>query len=179
MPHPDPCRAVLMTTASPPTPQPRRLDRRGALVLTGIAAVMASCGLALGAAPASPASLASRVGQPGALALSADGGWLYVANRRSGSVSVVETRSARVVAEHDVGRGLADVVALAGGGYLLAVDQAGDALLLLEARGGEIEVADRLAVAAEPVTVAVAPDGGSCVVASLGARRLTFVGLTG
>ena len=116
--------------------------------------------------------------KPEALAVSHDGSWLYVANRRSGSLSVVETRTARVVAEHDLGRGLADLAILPGSQNLLAVDQAGNALLLLEVQGRTVRIVGRQEVAADPVKVIAAPDGRSCVVASLWSRRLTFVALS-
>src|SRR3981189_734630 len=74
----------------------------------------------------------SRVRRPTALAMGKDGSRLFVANGRSGSLSVIETSSARVVAEHDLGRGLADLAVLTDGRHLLAVDRAGDALLLVE-----------------------------------------------
>jgi YVTN family beta-propeller protein len=136
-----------------------------------------SFGLARGDEPSSP-SLAPRARQPVALALSRDGGRLYVANRRSGSLSVVDPTSARVVAEHDVGRGLSDVVALPDPKYLLALDQPADSLLLLEARDRSVQVVGRRQVAPDPVSVLVAPDGGWCVVASRWSRRLTFVELS-
>src|SRR5690348_6880412 len=62
--------------------------------------------------------------QPVALAFVNGGKTLIVANRRSGSLSVIDVASRRVVAEHDLGRGLADLVALPDGRHLLAVDQA-------------------------------------------------------
>jgi DNA-binding beta-propeller fold protein YncE/mono/diheme cytochrome c family protein len=107
-----------------------------------------------------------------------------VANGRSGSLSVIEISSARVVAEHDLGRGLADLAVLADGRHLLAVDRAGDALLLVElgdgggGRGGTARVVGRRPVSPDPVSVAVLPDGSACAVASLGTRRLTFVELS-
>ena len=51
---------------------------------------------------------------------------LLVANRRSGSLSVIDAAARKVVAEYDVGRGLADLAALPGGRHLLAVDQAAE-----------------------------------------------------
>ncbi|SIO31038.1 40-residue YVTN family beta-propeller repeat-containing protein [Singulisphaera sp. GP187] len=120
--------------------------------------------------------LVCQVRQPVGLCLSPDGSRLYVANRRSGSLSIVATQSGRVVAEPQVGRGLADVVAVADG-RLLAVDRVGNALLLLEPSGDTVRVVARQAVAADPVSLVVTPDGGSCVVASLESRRLTFFDL--
>jgi len=130
---------------------------------------------ALGAMPEDPLP---RQRQPTALCLSPDGLRLFVANGRSGSLSVVDLKSAKVVAEHDAGRGLTDVAALPDEHRLLAVDQAGNALLLLEERDGSVRTVERLAVAADPISLVIAPGGGSCVVASRWSRRLTFVGVS-
>jgi YVTN family beta-propeller protein len=135
-------------------------------------------GEAAGGEPPGSEPAPVRFGQPVALAFSRDGARLLVANRRSGSLSEVDTATSRVVAEHDVGRGLADVAALPDGKHWLAVDRAADAVLLVET-GGEGEhrarVVARRAVSPDPARVAVLPDG-SAVVASAAARRLTGLG---
>src|SRR5262249_2853904 len=99
------------------------------------------------------------------------------ANRRSGSLSVIDPRSSKVVAESDVGRGLADVAPLPDGRHLLAVDQSGDALVVVDVRGGAPRAVGRRAVSPDPVGVLVLADGPGCVVASRGSRRLTFLRL--
>lgn len=133
---------------------------------------------AQGGGPAPLPATAAQARQPAALAVSRDGSWLYAANRRSGSVSVVAAGLASVAAEHQVGRGLADLATLPDGKHLLAVDQADNALLLLEVHDRSVRLIERLEVAADPVSLVVAPDGRSCVLASLWSRRLTFVGLS-
>jgi cytochrome c peroxidase len=125
--------------------------------------------------PLLSAELLPRLRQPAALSLSGDGSRLLVANARSGSLSVVALKEARVIAEHDVGRSLADVVALPDGRHWLAVDQGTGALLLLAYREHALDVLKQQSVAADPVAVAVTGDGRSCVVASRWSRRLTFV----
>jgi YVTN family beta-propeller protein len=108
----------------------------------------------------------------------ADGGkTLLVANRRSGSLSVIDTASRLVVAEHDFGRGLADLAVLSDGRHLLAVDQPANELVLIDVRDRAIRVVERLAVSPAPVRLMVSPEGRSCMVASLWSRRLTFVDL--
>jgi YVTN family beta-propeller protein len=134
---------------------------------------------AFGGEAVAPRSFATGERQPVALAFSQEGTRLLVANRKSGSLSVVDRATARVVAEHDVGRGLADLVTLADGRHILVVDQAGDALLLLDLQEDGAKVIERKAVSPDPVAVVVPPDGASCVVASLGTRRLTFLSLAG
>jgi len=140
-------------------------------------------GLALLFAPATgvpaddpPASaFANRFRQPVALALVDDGASLLVANRRSGSISVIDVASARTVTEWNLGCGLADLAPLPGGRHLLAVDQDANALLLLFLDGRSIRLVDRLAVSADPVRVVILAGGSSCLVASRWSRRLTFV----
>jgi DNA-binding beta-propeller fold protein YncE len=127
----------------------------------------------------SPEEGAPRVRQPMALGLSQDGGRLFVANGRSGTLSIVDPRSGHVASEHAVGQSLAELAFLADDHHWLAVDQAADMLLLLEERDGSVHVTARQPVATDPVAVVVAGDGKSCVVASRWSRTLTFVGLAG
>ena len=95
----------------------------------------------------------------------------------SGSVSIIDTATGRVVGEADVGRGLADLALLRGSGRLLAADEAANELLLLEYRDQAVRVVSRLKVRTAPVRLAVLNDGASCAVASLWSRRLTFVSI--
>jgi YVTN family beta-propeller protein len=120
---------------------------------------------------------ATRVRQPVALAVAEDGKSLFVANRRSGSLSVIDTLTRKVVAEYDIGRGLTDVAIIPGGRSLLTVDQGTNELLLLDAQDRSIRVVDRIKVSPDPVRLRVSPDGSSCVLASLWSRRLTFISL--
>src|SRR5690349_12433670 len=64
--------------------------------------------------------------RPVALALVEDGRWLCVANRRHGSLSIVDTATLRVETEIQVGRTLADLTADPQGHRLLAVDEDGN-----------------------------------------------------
>src|SRR5262245_26257806 len=70
-----------------------------------------------------PADRAPRVRQPVALVLADAGQWLFAANRRSGTISVIDTRRLLCVAEVGVGRGLSGLAALPDGGHLLATDE--------------------------------------------------------
>jgi YVTN family beta-propeller protein len=128
-----------------------------------------------GAEPTTTADTRPR--RPVALCFSRDGAWLFVANRGRGSLSVIDPRKARVVAENVVGRGLADVAALPDGRHLIAVDQEDGALVLLEGQDASTRVVGRREVSPDPVSVLVLPDGSGCAVASLRSRRLTFVTL--
>jgi len=121
--------------------------------------------------------LAQRTRHPIALAMIDSGKTLLVANHRSGSLSVIDAAARNVVAEYDVGRGLADLAVLPGDQYLLAADQASNEVLLIDVRDRKIRVADRINVSPNPVRIVVSADGSFGMVASLWSRRLTFVGL--
>jgi len=136
------------------------------------------------AAPAAHESQHARAGssadgqlrQPTALVLSADGRWLYAANQRSGSISVIDVVAGRVAAEHRVGRRLADLQQLTGE-RLLAVDEGAHELIVLRARGPRLSVTERLPVAKYPVSVVASQDGRTAYVASLWSRRVSVVSL--
>ncbi len=114
--------------------------------------------------------------QPVALAGSPDGGWIFAANRRAGTVSAIDPKAGKIASEAEVGGEPVDLAALPGGRHLLAVDHAGDALVALSYRDGAVAVESRLGVAPGPAALAVASDGLGCVVASTGSRRLSVIG---
>jgi len=118
-----------------------------------------------------------RIRQPIALVPVAGGKTILVANGRSGSISVIDAVSRQVVAEHDVGRGLADLALLADGHRLAALDRVANELLLIDYQDPSIRVIKRVQVSSDPVRLAVAADGSFCAVASQWSRRLTFVEL--
>jgi YVTN family beta-propeller protein len=122
--------------------------------------------------------LAPRVRQPVALACADAGKTVLVANRRSGSLSVIDAAARKVVAEHDVGRGLADLALVKGGRRLLAADETSNELLLIDYRDRMVRVIDRLTVSPDPVRIALWADGTSCAVASRWSRKLTFATVT-
>jgi YVTN family beta-propeller protein len=103
---------------------------------------------------------------------------LLVANQQSGSISVIDPMTRQVLAEYDVARGLADIVALPSDRHVLAVDQAGHQILLVDVHADAARVLGRIQVSPDPVRIVVSKDGGSCVVASRWSRKLTFLQLT-
>src|SRR5258708_2182689 len=113
------------------------------------------------------AALPPLLRRPVALAPSADGKWLYVANRDSRTVSVIDLTSREVVAERKLGQRLADLTFVPGCSRLLAVDEGTHELLVLHARGQEIELVQRLPVSPYPVSILVAPDGRKAMICSL------------
>jgi len=132
---------------------------------------------ASGDAPHPAGALGRRVRQPVALAVGSEGKVLLAANRKSGSLSVIDIATSKVVAEFDVGRGLADIALLEGGRYLLAVDEPSNEVLLIDERDGSMRVVEKIKVSPGPLRVAVSPDGRSAVVSSLWSRQLSFISL--
>ena len=121
---------------------------------------------------------------PVALALDDVGRRLFVANRRSGTLSVIDTDALTVKFETRVGRTLGDLALVPNwdsiGRGLLAVDEGAHQLLLLSLPGPDvrdIQVLDRVAVNRYPVSVTVSADGRRCFVACLWSRRLDLIGL--
>ncbi len=115
--------------------------------------------------------------RPVALALADDGKALFVANQGSGSISVIDTRSRRVVAEVPAGRKLSDLALTPDGGHLLAVDEGAGELVVYRRRDFRLESPLRTEVSPFPVSVRVSADGSYCSVASLWPRRVAVVGL--
>src|SRR5579872_5500404 len=103
---------------------------------------------------------------PVALVLLDDGHVLLTANRRSGSISVIDAGQANVIDEITIGKNLSDLVAVTGRNLLLATDDETHELVLLKRDGRKLKVARRLPVAQYPVSIAVNPDGTRCFVAS-------------
>jgi cytochrome c peroxidase len=126
---------------------------------------------------APPASEVRRVRHPVALAFNREGDRLFVANRRSGTLSVIDPRARKTLSEHGIGRGVADIAVLPGGAHILAVHQVSGFLLLFARRDDKIRPADLLDVGDEPSSVVVLPGGASCVVAATGSRRLFGVAI--
>jgi YVTN family beta-propeller protein len=115
--------------------------------------------------------------QPAAMALDKTGRWLFVANRRSGTISTVDCRTHRVVEETEVGKRLADLVLLPGERGLLAVDEQKHELIWLMQQGPKLQLAARFDVQPYPVSLVVAADGSRVFVASLWSRSLSVVHL--
>jgi YVTN family beta-propeller protein len=116
--------------------------------------------------------------RPVALALTQNGSWLFVANRASGGVSVIDTTTRRAVAELPVGRKLADAVLTRDDRQLLVVDEEANELIVLAPTGPELRLVSRVAVGTSPVSVRPSADGKRCMVASVWARQLSVVEFT-
>lgn len=114
---------------------------------------------------------------PVALALLDDGKLLLTANRRSGSISVIDTAADRVTGDVSIGKKLSDLVAVPGRDLLLATDEEAHEVILVLRKDRTLSVAARLPVAAYPVSIAVNRAGTRCFVASLWTRRLSVIDL--
>ena len=115
--------------------------------------------------------------EPVALVRSSDGNWLFVANRESGTVSVIDVGRRSVVLETKVADTLADLVAVPDGSQLLAVDEQAGKVLLLATDGPEIAILGSVDIASTPVRVAVDPTGEAVFVTSLWSRRVSVLSL--
>lgn len=103
------------------------------------------------------------------------GNRLYIANRRSGTVSVVDPADRAVLGETRLGTGIADLVPLPDQQALVALDEAGDEVLLLSIDADILQVMSRVKVAKSPVTACVSKRNHLVTVTSLWARRLTLI----
>ncbi len=126
--------------------------------------------------------------RPTSAAWSADGQTLYIANRDSGSISLLDTRKLEVVGEVAVGRRLIDLESLPGGGLLAIVPAPDDwkraaqpelqpqlIELAPSAQGPPLKVVQRLALPGlYPVSVAV-HSAEAISIASLWSRELVFL----
>src|SRR5262245_8032654 len=127
----------------------------------------------------SPApSSQTRFRGPVALVLADGGRTLLVANRRAGSVSIIDADAEKVIGEESLGNRLSGLVAVPGRNHwLLATDEAAHELLLIVRQEHSLKVIARLAVPEYPVCVQVSADGARCFVTSLWSRRLSIVDL--
>jgi mono/diheme cytochrome c family protein len=98
---------------------------------------------------------------------------LAVANQKSGSISIVDIEKRKVLGEFAVGERLADVASLPADGWLLAVDEKLHELIVLHWKAGKLAIAQRIPVISYPVSIAVAPSGTRCTVASLWTRTIS------
>jgi YVTN family beta-propeller protein len=149
------------------------------LGLCGLAACLAVSASRLAAPALAPPPLlrTARLRRPVAAVLLADGRTLWVANQRSGTLSLVDLSGPRVCAEVAVGQHLSGLTALPDGKHLLAVDDERHELIALSLAGARLAVLARLKVGPSPASV-LALNGTRATVASTWSRRLQVVDLT-
>ncbi len=129
------------------------------------AAAVALLALALYAPRSCPGEPIEPHRSPIALTLSADGSRLLTANQTSGSVSLVDTTSARVIAEVKTGEKPAGVALSRDGKRGAVAHWYGDDIAVLEVGADTLKVVGRVAVGPEPRGVAMTADGAIAYVA--------------
>jgi YVTN family beta-propeller protein len=112
--------------------------------------------------------------RPVALALSADETRLLVANRDSGSVSIIDAGELKLLSEVEIGERLSDIVRL-DATHFLVTDEAAHEILLLRLADDQLKVVARARVSQFPLNVVAAADGSRAYVASLWSRRVSVV----
>ncbi len=119
------------------------------------------------------AQLPPALRRPVALALVEQGKRLLVANRDTGTVSIIDTQQQRLLAEQQVAPRLDHLVALPDGQHVLAIDGRNHRLLALRFAGDRLHLLTKTAVPPYPVQVAVSRDGRWAWVSSLWSRRVS------
>jgi YVTN family beta-propeller protein len=112
--------------------------------------------------------------RPSAAVLLDGGRKLCVANRRSGTMSLIDVAK-RSVSEKQIGQQLSDVAAVPERDELLVTDFAGGTLIVVKHSAAGLQIEDRVEVAAWPESVVVNQQGSFVCVASLWSRRLTIL----
>lgn len=95
---------------------------------------------------------------------------LFVANRNSGTVSVIDTTTRAVVREVELGARFADIAAIPHSKCLIAIDERSDQAIVVDTT---LKTRQRLRVRGTPVNVVVTDS--FCSIASLWARRITLI----
>lgn len=147
--------------------------RRGFVALVAFAWVLASAG-PNGATPQELLTVA-RFRGPVAMTLVDGDRSLIVANRRAGTVLLVDTETRTPRCETSIGKRLSGIAALPGDTWLLVTDEAAHELVLIQRANDELKVVARQNVPEHPVSIQVSPDGKYCCVASLWSRKLAVI----
>lgn len=127
--------------------------------------------------PPSDLSQTRQVRRPVAAAFLGDGQTVGVVNHRSGTVSLVDVRQARVLREVAVGQRLTGLAVLPDRKHVLVVDESRHELIALSLDGSALQIRARLAVGPYPASVAVLSNGTLASVASRWSHRLDVVDL--
>lgn len=161
----------------PPTPAPkgvRPVTRLRLAMWKGAIALFVP--LFLGAdAPSGPDR--ERFPSPIALALSADGSRLLVANQGTGTVSLIDTKARRVLADVATGDKPAGVALSSDGKRAVVSHWYGYDVAILDVGPDGLKVAGRVDVGPEPRGVALAKDGATAFVAVGASNEIVRVDL--
>lgn len=107
------------------------------------------------------------------IAMVSSGERIYVANQKSGTISIVKADPLEVSAEIPIGQKLSDLKVL-NNQWLTAVDETAHELLLMEPASDRVRVVERIDVAKSPVSIAVDAAGKRGAVSSLWSWRVTL-----
>ena len=145
-------------------------------VLAVLSCLVVFCGSPLLAkTPANNLKDQKKLRKPIDLRLSKDNRWLYIANRSTGSISVIDAKSRKVVNEQPVGKQLTALAISPDGKLLVAADDSLHQLILMKPLAGKVEVLSRMAISPYPVRMAFAANGKRLFVTSLWSRRVSQV----
>lgn len=140
------------------------------------ALVLGLCGSLL-AAVAAGGELMSQLRYPTAAVLSADDSVLFVANQRSGSLSLVDLTKQKVVREFPIADDLQALVATPDRSTWLAIAGKQNQLLRLSISPDRVEVVERINVSGDPRRVVVTRDGRRAFVSAGWSQRIDVVDL--
>lgn len=111
------------------------------------------------------------------VALVATSDLLYAANHRTGTISVLDPVQKKVLSELPIGKSLSDLKILPNQNTFLALDEQQHQLIQLNRNGNTLTIRQRQPIAHSPVTLCLSETKQFCSVASLWARRITFLKL--
>src|ERR1051326_8268345 len=124
---------------------------------------------------APPAALSDR--SPSDLALSADGAFAVTANTTANTVSLLDLKAGRVVAERPAGQGPFGIALSHDGKQAVVTNRLSDSITLYSVSPTGLTPEATLPVGDEPRGVALSPDGKTAFVALAGESALACVNL--
>lgn len=139
--------------------------------------LVAQIALASRSASAAEDGLPVQFRRPVAATVMNGGQRLLVANQRSGSLSIIDLDSRRVISETRVGTRLSSLVGTGDPARFLLTDEATHELLLVRVSDADCQVEQRQPVSPYPVGIKVSEDGATAFIASLWSRTITVVDL--
>lgn len=102
----------------------------------------------------------------------------FVANQRSGSISIIDLDSHHVIGEQKVGQRISDIC-ITKSGQLVAADFGAHELIVIDAQPTRLEIKQRVPVAQYPIRLCIDEEKGRVYVASLWSQRLGWLDLNG
>ena len=113
--------------------------------------------------------------RPTACALSHDACTLYVANRRSGTLSLINLPRSEVIGEYKLDGTAADLKLLPESEILALADSRNNELRLIDVSTVSPRITQRVSVARDPIALAVSPDGRRIAISSRWGRCISIL----